>query len=98
MNKLFFLVIFALTLYNCASSKIANTVTGDGSSFETAVVAKSISSEYEWVREHYPNSQMQMQSLVQRGKKNYDVLTIQTDDGSTRKVYFDIDSFFGKSF
>lgn len=68
----------------------------DGSSYENAVVVKSIKEEYEWVRVHYPGSQMQSQALMFRDKKPYDALTFKLNDGTTKTFYFDISSFFGK--
>lgn len=96
MNRLIVTIAFAFVIVSCAT-KIP-TVSGDGGSFETAVVAKSIASEYEWIRANYPGSKVVSQALVSHEKSNYDVLTTKLADGTTRKFYFNIDSFFGKGF
>ncbi|MFN8258513.1 MAG: hypothetical protein U0W24_22685 [Bacteroidales bacterium] len=70
----------------------------DGSSFEKAIVVKSISEEYEWIGANYPGYKFIQQSLVFDKKNPYDVLEIKTLDGATLKIYFDISSFFGKGF
>jgi len=97
MNKIIIVLVFAVAITGCASTRTA-TVSGDGSSYETAVVANNVSGEYEWIREHYPGSQVEMQSLSQNGKKYYDVITIQLQDGSKKAVYFDINKFYGRGF
>jgi len=74
----------------------------DGSSYEKAVFVKEksetngVHAEYAWVREHYPGSKNKGQALVFNNKKPYDILTIETADGTEKKVYFDISNFFGK--
>ncbi len=74
----------------------------DGSSFEKAVVIKDksettgVSAEYTWLREHYPGYKSLGQSLLYKGKKPYDKLSIQTADGEKKEIYFDISNFFGK--
>lgn len=110
MSRLLLIMLIVATLSSCASSK--NTIStsgnglskenvptsGDGLSFETAVVAKSVDSEYEWIKANYPGSRVQSQALVPKNGKKYDVLTVQLSDGSTKKLHFNIDSFFGKGF
>jgi len=88
------------SLQTAANTTSNPTVVGerDGSSFEKAIIAKSIDSEYEWIRKEYPGSRVLGQALVQNDKKYYDVLTVKLSDGGTKKVYFDINSFFGKGF
>jgi tetratricopeptide (TPR) repeat protein len=70
----------------------------DGSSFKKAVIASSIPMEYEWLREYFPGYKFYSQSLVFEGNKPYDILNIETIDGTKIDVYFDISSFFGKGF
>ena len=70
----------------------------DGSSFEKAIVVESVSEEYEWLGEYYPNHKFKQQSLLFEKKQPYDVLEIETVDGETINVYFDISKFFGKDF
>ncbi|HVU56436.1 MAG TPA: hypothetical protein VHD83_15330 [Puia sp.] len=74
----------------------------DGSSYENAIVIQEkhegagVDAEYKWVREHYPGSKSKGQGLTYKNGKPYDILTIQTADGTEKKVYFDISNFFGK--
>ena len=74
----------------------------DGSSFEKAIVLNEkstgagIKAEYAWVKEKYPDSKVVKQALIHKGKKSYDMLTVQKADGGTEEVYFDITSFYGK--
>jgi len=70
----------------------------DGSSFEKAVVAKSITFEYDWLKKYYPGYSFIQQSLQFHNDKPYDILKIKTIDGTTIDVYFDISKFFGKGF
>jgi len=74
----------------------------DGSSFEKAIFIKEtaetagVHAEYAWLKEHYPGYKSLGQSLLYKGKKAYDKLSIQTADGGKKEVYFDISNFFGK--
>jgi hypothetical protein len=70
----------------------------DGLSFETAIIAKSVSFEYEWIRENYPGSQPQTQALVFEKKKPFDIITIKTATRETIDIHFDISKFYGKGF
>jgi len=105
--KLLFLSVFILS---CSSSKtVTNTpqktvnttkkdIKRDGLSFKTAIIAKNIAFEYKWVRIHYPNYRVIMQSLQNNKRKYYDVLKIKNESNIERDIYFDINSFFGKGF
>ena len=55
-----------------------------------------IPAEYKWLREHYPGHEVQGQALVGLDKGMADVITIKTEDGETKRIYFDITSFCGK--
>lgn len=75
---------------------------GDGSSAESAVVIRGaedsmegISAEYAWLEREYPHVTVRMQSLRQEASRMYDVLEIETEDGSSREIWFDITDFFG---
>ncbi len=81
-----------------SNSKIKEIVQRDGSSYEKAIIVKSIMAEYEWLTENYPGYKMIMQSLNEYKKKPYDILTFKTADGIERNIYFDISNFFGKEF
>lgn len=69
----------------------------DGSSFEKAIVVKSIKEEYAYVKKVCPECKLKKQALRQNNKKYYDVLYFDKD-GTEVIYYFDINSFFGKSF
>ena len=74
----------------------------DGSSFEKAVFIKEksetagVHAEYSWLKERYPSYKSLGQSLLYKGKKAYDKVSIQTADGEKKEIYFDISNFFGK--
>jgi hypothetical protein len=91
-----------IALAGCATLGISYSG-GDGSSFEQAVVIKTglgtesgIAAEKSWIRKHYPGAQITGQMLKNPDEKVYDVISIRTADGSSRDVYFDITSFFGR--
>jgi PBP1b-binding outer membrane lipoprotein LpoB len=88
---------------NPAAATVAATNTAtDGSSFEKAIVINSgsetagVNAEYAWLKKNYPGYKTKSQRLVYHDKKPYDVITIETADGNSVDVYFDISKFFGK--
>ncbi len=91
-----FLVSSCKTTQKTSTPSEATTSEHDGSSMEKAIKVTNIREEYEWVRAHYLNSQMMSQALLFNKKKPYDELTFKMTDGTTKKFYFDISSFFGK--
>lgn len=68
----------------------------DGTSYEKAIIAKSIPDEYNWLKKNYPGCQFMQQSLRHYKNVPYDVLTVKLPDGTKKDFYFDISSFFGK--
>ena len=117
MKKFFLLALLPLLLTACSSSKNTagtnsanNTGTsatdaatsGDGLSFETAIVidAKSettgVDKEYVWLRKNYPGYKLIKQALVFNNNKPYDLMKIETAQGAAKEIYFDISKFFGK--
>jgi glutaredoxin len=97
-------VVFFLA--SCASSnKTSSSASGtpgasspnDGSSFEKAIVVKSVSEEYAYVRKVCPECKFRKQALTSNNKKYYDVLYF-IKAGSEVVYYFDINSFFGKGY
>ena len=72
----------------------------DGKSYETAIVihktteSAGIHAEYQWIRDHYAEYKVIMQSLSYHNKKPYDVITIQFSDERKQAIYFDISKFF----
>ena len=76
---------------------------GDGSSCEKAVIVQGakgemdgVGSEYAWLKQHYPGSKSQGQSLTECQGKPADKLHVLTADGKEIEVYFDISQYFGK--
>jgi len=74
----------------------------DGSSYENAIVieekteTKGIDAEYEWIRNNYPNSKVNRQSLDFYKDKPYDIISISTETNENKDIYFNISNFFGK--
>ncbi|WP_421920038.1 hypothetical protein [Marinifilum sp.] len=87
-----------ILLVSCSTSAKLTTSEQDGLTAKTAVVVKSVSHEYQWIRKNYPGSKAQGQMLVHEKRKPYDIITIKTASGKTMDIYFDISSFFGKGF
>lgn len=95
---------FICLLTSCKSSQktIASTTapsvasTAEGLSIEKAVKVKSINEEYQWAKAQCPGCQFMGQALMFVKEKPYDALTFKASDGTEKKFYFDISSFFGK--
>jgi len=85
-----------------SSTNPSDNSANDGSSYEKAIVieetseTKGVSAEYAWLKKNYPGYKVISQSLSQKDNKPYDILRIQTADGTKKEVYFDISNFFGK--
>jgi len=92
----------ATTTPAASTGQSSTSGTQDGSSYENAIVIQEkhegpgVDAEYKWIRQHYPGSKTKSQALTNRNGKPYDILTIQTADGTEKKIYFDISNFFGK--
>ena len=90
------------TVVSKSSSTTEASSENDGSSFDKAIVihqdheTQGISDEYAWIRNKYPGSKTQSQSLSYNDKKPYDIIHIVTADGKEMAIYFDISNFFGK--
>ena len=77
---------------------------GDGSSIDHAIVIHAASEmdgvgqEYAWLKQHYPGYKRVKTALRPDDphKRVYDVIDIQTADGTPKSVYFDITDFYGK--
>ena len=75
---------------------------GEGQSCETAIRIEArnedegIRAEKQWLREHYPGSRIVRQALGACDDFPMDEIEFQARDGETRKVIFNIQSFFGK--
>jgi predicted Zn-dependent protease len=87
---------------NSSANVSVDNPANDGSGYEKAIVIKEktekkgIDAEYQWLRKHYPGYTLISQSLNFKNNKNYDILSIKTNDGEKKDVYFDISNFFGK--
>ena len=92
------LVVCLLIMASCSSTKNIENVQRDGSTFEKAIIAKSISSEYEYVQKVCSDCQLLGQSLVFKKKKPYDILKFKKPNGEEVSYYFDISKFYGKGF
>lgn len=62
----------------------------DGSDYERAIPVSSVEQEYAWIEANFPKAKRSTQELVSCREGLVDVLEIQLQDGSIRKVYFDI--------
>ncbi|RXJ50663.1 hypothetical protein [Gelidibacter gilvus] len=83
---------------SCSSTKNIGIIQRDGSSFEKAIIVKSVSEEYDYVRKVCADCQLLGQSLVFEKKKPYDILQLTKSNGEDISYYFDISKFFGKGF
>jgi uncharacterized protein YcfL len=92
------LIICFIILTSCSSTKNIGNVKRDGSSFEKAIIAKSISAEYEYVLKVCSDCQLLGQSLSYHKKKPFDILELKKPNGEKVSYYFDISKFFGKGF
>jgi uncharacterized protein YceK len=103
MKGLFlFLIISALLLSGCSSTKKLAGTTQDGTSYQTAIIIREkqertgIDAEYAWIRSKYPNSSTRGQALTYHNKKPFDIIKITTAAGKELDVYFDVSNFYGK--
>jgi len=75
--------------------------TPDGSSAEKAIIVNEkseipgVSAEYSWLQKHYPGYKLSLQLVTSIDNKSYDIILINTSDGQSKKVYFDISDFQG---
>lgn len=91
-------IIGLIFMVSCSSTKNVGSIQRDGSSFDKAILAKSISAEYEYVRKVCSDCQFLGQSLVFENDKPYDILKFKKANGEEVSYYFDISKFFGKGF
>jgi hypothetical protein len=64
----------------------------DGSSTQTAVPVKSVREEYDWVRTYLPGFQFVSQELIEFEGRLFDRLTVQSDSGDMRRIFFGLPS------
>ena len=91
-------MVVMMAFVSCATVKQSNNEPRDGSSFEKAIVVKSIAQEYAYVKTVCPECQLQAQSLVFNKKKPYDLLIFKKSNGEEVVYYFDVSRFYGKGF
>ena len=100
----YLVLLFTLALFGCQSVPSVHTRTshGDGSTPELAVDLSDAHTEFEgikaektWLAENYPGATIESQALLM-GPPVMDLLTISLPSGETKKIYFDISSYFGK--
>jgi hypothetical protein len=85
-----------------ASTAKVSFAGGHGADCADAVVirgakneSEGVKAEYEWIAREYPGSTRAGQGMG-NCKTIMDVVDITTSDGSKKRIYFDISSFFGK--
>jgi hypothetical protein len=88
------LTLFFFVATSCHSTKNVTTESGDGSSFEQAVIVNSISEEYDYVRKVCNDCEFVSQYLLFKKKKPYDMLEFKKSNGEKVEYYFDISKFF----
>ena len=90
-------ICLVLFISSCKATKTLEG-TRDGSSFEKAIIVKSIPEEYEYVSKICPDCLLLGQSLTHDNKKPFDILKFKKPNGEEVSYYFDISKFFGKAF
>lgn len=85
-----------LLFFACGTTKSVSDGERDGSSYEKAIIVKSIPAEYQYVKKVCPGCQFQGQSLVFHKNKPYDILKYKKPNGEMVSYYFDISKFYGK--
>jgi len=80
--------------------------TPQGRSVEDAVIITAangtagIAAEHQWLSNKFGKEnedwKLTSQTLIDKGDKMYDEMTIELADGTSQVIYFDINSFFGK--
>ena len=93
----FVLIAFmALVFAGCGAAMINDTGGRDGSSFGKAVIVGSVRSEYLWIDRTYVGSNILSQIVAADSGKTYDIVTINTKEGTEKDLYFDISKFYKK--
>jgi len=66
------------------------TADRDGSSPERAIVVGSVIEEYAWVAQNCPGLTVEVQAVILLGERPLDMLTLRSEAGETRDVFFDV--------
>lgn len=59
---------------------------------------EGVSSQYEFLEQHYPGYRPVQQALSDCGGKPTDVMTLENAQGQRVEVFFDLSGYFGKGF
>jgi hypothetical protein len=101
-NSLLFLAFATLAGHSNATAAIQYS-SGDGTSFEKAIVitgalndTAGVQAEYQYIRNHFPGATVGNQRLVSQENRVFDLLELVTADHQKRTIFFDITGFFGK--
>lgn len=89
-------VVLAVMMAGCAATSIDASGGRDGSTFQKAVIVGSVRAEYLYIDRTFKDASILSQMVVENNGNPYDVVTIQTQDGSKKDVYFDISKFYRK--
>ena len=89
-------VVLAMMMAGCAASYIDSSQGRDGTSFQNAVVVGSVRAEYLYIDRNYPGSNILSQVVADNNGNPYDVVTIATNEGTEKDIYFDISRFYRK--
>ncbi|WP_146185067.1 hypothetical protein [Flavobacterium pallidum] len=95
MKQFLVAILMMMAMSGCKSAQTQANASGDGSSYENAVVVKSVGEEYAFVKSKCTGCRVTSQALSNKDGKYYDVLYVSTADGKEVKYFFDINSFYG---
>ena len=94
-NIFVFLVAALIIFGSCKSSYLKSSSQKNEVVVEQAIEVKSISEEYEYIKENCDGCQIMQQSLILIKKRPYDVLEVLKPNGDKAEYYFDISNFYG---
>jgi len=89
-------VVLAVMMAGCAATSIDSSGGRDGSTFQKAVIVGSVRAEYLYIDRTFKDAKILSQMVVENNGKPYDVVTINTKEGTKKDVYFDISKFYRK--
>ena len=73
---------------------IVQMITKNGTSAHNAIMVGSVSDEYDWIEQNYPDCIVVRQRLTSIEGMPFDILTLWSANGDEQDVYFDISGFF----
>jgi hypothetical protein len=92
----FMTVVLALMMTGCAASFIDSSGGRDGSTFDKAVIVGSVRAEYLYIDRTFNGASIMTQIMKEHNGKPYDIVTIRSEEGVEKDVYFDISKFYRK--